>query len=76
MRSMKFWYAINLGLAQLDSVCRQVLTLQEAFDVIEFACVVEFSKVFCLLRKVFSLCKCVSLVRHEIRGDGVELGDE
>lgn len=53
-----------------------MLTLEEAFDVVEFARVVLFPKVFCLLREVFSLCESVSLVRNEVRGYGIKLWDE
>lgn len=53
-----------------------MLTLEEAFDVVEFACIVQFPKIFGLLRKVFSLRESVSLVRDEVGGYGIKLWDE
>jgi hypothetical protein len=43
-----------------------MLTLQEAFDVAELACIVKFAEVFGLLCKVLSLRKSVPLVCDDI----------
>jgi hypothetical protein len=57
-------------------VRRRVLTLEEAFNVVEFTCVVEFTEVFGLLGEVLPLRERVSLVRNEVRGHGIQLGDK
>lgn len=54
----------------------QPRTLQETLDVVQFACIIQFPEVFRLLREVLPLRKCISLMRDDVRGNSVELGDE
>jgi len=64
------------GLVELSQLRKWRLTLQEALDVAELACIVEFPKVFGLLREVLPLGESVSLVCDKIRGYRVELRNE
>ena len=49
-------------------------TFEESLDFPDLSRIVQFSKIFRLLREIFSLYKRVPLVSDQVRGSGVEGG--